>query len=73
MDRAFSIDRFEGALAVLVPDGGMPVHVLAERLPPDAREGDRVSLVDRRWTIQRAETDGLRAELFELQECLFDE
>ena len=73
MDKTFSIDRFEEDLAVLVSQDGGTFPVLARFLPSDAREGDLVALQAGKWTILRTETEKLRAELFDLQESLFDE
>lgn len=73
MDRTFSLDRFEDDLAVLIAQDGGRFAVLARFLPTDAREGDLVALRSGRWTILPQETERLRAELFDLQESLFDE
>ena len=73
MDKAFSLDRIEEGLAVLIAPDGSVFHVLARFLPPDARDGDLLALQNGTWTILRAQTDALRDELFALQESLFDE
>ena len=73
MDRMFSIDRFEGELAVLEQEDGRLLHVLRSFLPDTAREGDRIAYQNGAWTILQSETEQLRDELFDLQESLFDE
>ena len=73
MDNVFSIDSIESGIARLVPEEGASVHILAQKLPQDAAAGDRVAFRGGKWTVLAEETDALRAELFDLQESLFDE
>ena len=73
MDKAFSIDRIEEDVAVLIAQDGAVYPVRAASLPAEAREGDVVSLQSGRWTVLREETEKRRQELFDLQESLFDE
>lgn len=73
MDKTFSLDRVEEGVAVLIAQDGASFHVLRKMLPQDTREGDLVALQSGKWTILREETDELQAELFALQESLFDE
>ena len=73
MDKTYSLDRIEDIVAVLIAQDGCRYSVLSQKLPPDVREGDVLALRSGVWTILHAETERLRAELFELQESLFDE
>lgn len=54
-----TIDRFEGALAVLEVDGAEQTRPRSA-LPPDAREGDVIDLST--LTVDREATERLRRE-----------
>ena len=73
MNRTFSIDRFEADLAVLEAQDGALVRIVRRFLPAEAREGDVIALQNGAWVVLHEETERLRAELFAMQEDLFDE
>jgi hypothetical protein len=56
------IDRFEGDYAVLETDEGM-VSIHRAYLPSSAREGDAVTYSSGGYSVDRAATDDLRAEV----------
>ena len=69
----YSIDRIEEGVAVCESARGEVLHVRAETLPGDAREGSMVSFMNGAWTVLHAQTETVRHELFLMQESLFDE
>ena len=60
----YTIDRFEGAFAVLEHDGTF-TDFLREKLPENAQEGDLLEWSDDRWQILHDETDVRRQTLAE--------
>ncbi|MEQ8199805.1 MAG: DUF3006 domain-containing protein [Syntrophomonadaceae bacterium] len=56
------IDRFEGRYAVVEIDGMMK-NIRRQSVPPEAREGDVLVMVRRRWQIDREATEKLRREV----------
>lgn len=60
--KQYSIDRFEGGIAVLIGADGT-LEVSRADLPEDAREGSIVRLMESGWTICADETDARRERL----------
>ncbi len=72
-DVCLTIDRIEEGIAVCETADGAHVHVLACKMPPDARDGNRVRLECGVWRLLREETQAAREALFAFAESLFDE
>ena len=60
----YSIDRFEGAYAVIDANGAR-LEVLRQALPPDAREGDVLRRSGHAWIVDSAATQRRRQMLRE--------
>ena len=60
----YTIDRFEGAFAVLEHEGIL-TDFLREKLPDDAKEGDLLEWSGDCWQILHDETDSRRQALAE--------
>ena len=67
MSIRFSVDRFEGKLAVLVDDGGRQINFPCDLLPKGTRAGDVLTFAIERDTEAtrqiQAETKAVQAEL----------
>ena len=67
----FSIDRFDGDLAICVGDDEEIVQIKRNKIPKDAREGDVLKLVDNIYEIDKEETKNRKEEIYNLQNELF--
>jgi hypothetical protein len=65
------IDRFEGRYAVVEIDGVMK-NIRRQSIPPEAREGDVLVLVRRRWQVDREATAKLRQEVERLADEVWE-
>ena len=65
------IDRFEGPSAVVEIDGVMK-NIRRQSIPPEAREGDVLVLVRRRWQVDREATAKLRQEVERLADQVWE-
>ena len=66
----YSIDRFEGDVAVLVDDDANTVDVMRSLLPPTAQCGDMLRCEDGCYTVDADETATRRAQIRRLQDKL---
>lgn len=64
------IDRFEGRWAIVEIDGEM--KSIRRQLIPEAREGDVLVLVRRRWQVDREATAKLRQEMERLADEVWE-
>lgn len=65
------IDRFEGGFAVVEVDGIIK-NVRRNAIPPEAREGDVLVMVRRRWQIDQEATERLRQEVRRMADGVWD-
>ncbi|HRY12737.1 MAG TPA: DUF3006 domain-containing protein [Syntrophomonadaceae bacterium] len=65
------IDRFEGRWAIVEIDGEMK-SIRRQLIPPEAREGDVLVLVRRRWQVDREATAKLRQEVERLADEVWE-
>ncbi len=65
------IDRFEGRWAIVEIDGEMK-SIRRQLIPPEAREGDVLVLVRRRWQVDREATAKLRQEMERLADEVWE-
>ena len=68
----YSIDRFEGTLAVLQDDDGNCMDVPRASLPADARQGDVLMQRDGTWLPAPDETARRRQHVLSLQQRLLN-
>lgn len=66
----FSVDRIEGACAVLVGDAGDELTVLLTELPEGIKAGNVVRAEDGVYQLDTAEEQRRRAQILSLQEKL---
>ena len=66
----YSIDRFEGDVAVLVDDDANTVDVMRSLLPPTAQCGDMLRYEGGCYTVDADETATRRARIRRLQDKL---
>ena len=66
----FSIDRIEGAYAVLIDDQGNDSSVLLSDLPKGVKEGNVVRYEDGVYALDAAEEQQRRSRILSLQEKL---
>ena len=65
------IDRFEGGFAVVEIDGSLK-NVRRRSIPPEAREGDVLIMIGRRWQIDQEATERLRQEVRRMADRIWD-
>jgi len=68
----YSIDRFEGTLAVLQDDNGSSMDVPRASLPTGARQGDVLMQQDGTWLPAPDETARRRQHVLNLQKRLLN-
>ena len=68
----WSIDRFEGAFAVVEDDQRKTRQIERTLLPPEAKEGDVLKMSDGRYEIDREETERRRKVAIRLQDSLWE-
>ena len=69
--KQFSIDRFEGQIAILIDEEGKKASIRREDLPQNAVEGDVLYLEGEKFVKNPSETDQKRAEVQSLIDELF--
>ena len=63
----FVIDRYEGAIAVVIKDDGTCYNISKELLPADAKEGDVITILK-----DAEKTNAVKQEVQNLLDGLFD-
>lgn len=66
----YTIDRFEGAVAVLEGEDGALIQVARVLLPPEAAESDVVRFEGGVYTLDSSETEARRATALALRKKL---
>lgn len=66
----YSIDRFEGNVAVLADEQENTLDVCRDQLPPTAESGDLLRLEGGRYVLDKDATSVRRAQVLGLQEKL---
>ncbi len=66
----YSVDRFEGDVAVLVDDAGNSRDILRGMLPDNVRTGDVLQELDGVFVWNRTATETRRARILQLQNAL---
>lgn len=66
----YTIDRFEGATAVLEGEDGVFIQVARVLLPPEAAESDVVRFEGGAYTLDSSETEARRAAALALRKKL---
>jgi len=69
--KTYTIDRFEGDLAMLETDSRQIVEIPRSALPAGAKEGDVVREEDGRFWIDKEETARLREQTRRLEDELW--
>lgn len=71
--KTFTIDRFEGAYAILEDNFGRTYDVLKEELPQDSHEGDILNEIEGAYVVNEEATQAKREELRKISERLTKE
>lgn len=62
-EKRYTLDRFEGDIAVLIGDDASSVDVERTQMPENAKEGDSLIFADGRFSADTAFTNNKRAEI----------
>jgi len=68
----YTIDRFENEYALIEDDTRKIIHVLKKDLPKDAKEGDRLTLKNNKWLINKKGTISQKEKIDKLMNSLWE-
>ncbi len=70
--RKFSVDRFEGDIAVLIDEQGASIEISREMLPDGCEEGEIICFDGKKYSLDIKSTEAARSEVRALLDELFE-